>query len=350
MTLDNHTTLQNPKKTMNRTILAAAVFAASASLNLPAATAVNGSGATFPAPLYMRWASDFKKSSPETTVNYQGIGSGAGVTQFIQGVTDFGASDVAMKDEEILQARHNVVMIPATAGSIVLAYNIPGIQGGVKLSRAAYIGILVGNIKNWNDAAIAKSNPGVNLPNLPITVVTRSDGSGTTAVFTGHCAEFSAEFKDKVGSGKSVTWPVGVAGKGNDGVTALIKSTPGAIGYVEYGFAANNKLTMADLQNKAGNFIAPSVESAATTLASAKLPSNLRAFIFDPKGANDYPIVTFTWLLVKKSYADAAKGAAVKAFVTYGLTKGQAIAPQLGYVTLPAEVVSKAQAALETVK
>ena len=335
---------------MNRILLFSVALAATASLNLKAATAINGSGATFPAPLYMRWASDFKKTSGDVTVNYQGIGSGAGVKQFIDGITDFGASDVAMKDEEISQAKHNVVLIPATAGSIVLSYNIPDVQGGLKLTRAAYIGILVGDIKSWNDAAIAKANPGVTLPNLPIIVVSRSDGSGTTAVFTGHASEVSSEFKDKVGSGKSVTWPVGVAGKGNDGVTALIKSTPGSIGYVEYGFAANNKLSMADLQNKAGNFITPSVESAATTLASVKLPSDMRAFILDPKGENDYPIVTFTWLIVKKEYADPAKAAAVKAFVTYGLTKGQAIAPQLGYVTLPQEVVTKAQAALETVK
>jgi len=339
---------------MNRILVVAAALTASASFHLQAATAINGSGATFPAPLYMRWASDFKKVDPNVTVNYQGIGSGAGVTQFTQGITDFGASDVAMKDEELLSAKTSAggrpVMIPATAGSIVLAYNVPGVQSGLKLTRAAYIGILVGDIKTWNDAAIAKANPEVNLPSTPITVVSRSDASGTTAVFTGHCAEVSSEFTSKVGSGKSVTWPVGVAGKGNDGVTALIKSTPGSIGYVEYGFAANNKLTMAALQNKAGNFIAPSVESAAATLASIKLPTNLRFFILDPKGSNDYPIVTFTWLLLKATYADAAKGAAVKAFVNYALTKGQANAPQLGYVSLPAEVVTKAQAALATVK
>jgi len=335
---------------MNRTLLAAAAIAASASLNLGAATTVTGSGATFPAPLYQRWASDFKKVNADVMVNYQSIGSGAGVTQFLQGVTDFGASDTAMKDEEISQAKHNVVMIPATAGSIVLAYNVPGVQAGLRLSRAAYIGILVGGITKWNDPAIAKENPGVNLPSMPITVVTRSDGSGTTAVFTGHCAEVSSEFKEKVGSGKAVTWPVGVAGKGNEGVTALIKQTPGSIGYVEYGFAAHNNLPMAALENKARNFISPSIESAAATLASVKLPGDLRAFILDPKGANDYPVVTFTWILVKKTYADAAKAAAVKAFVTYGLTKGQATAPQLGYVTLPSEVVTKAQAALETVK
>ncbi len=345
----NRITLKIPQNTMNRSLLTAAI-ALSASLNLGATTAITGSGATFPAPLYQRWASDFGKANADVRVNYQSIGSGAGVTQFSQGITDFGASDVAMKDEEISKVKHNVVMIPATAGSIVLAYNIPGVQGGLKLTRAAYIGILVGGIKAWNDPVIAKANPGVNLPNMPITVVTRSDGSGTTAVFTGHCAEVSSEFKDTVGSGKTVSWPVGVAGKGNEGVTALIKQTPGSIGYVEYGFAAHNNLAMATLQNKSGAFIAPSVESAATTLASVKLPGDLRAFILDPKGANDYPIVTFTWLLVKKNYADAAKASAIKAFVTYGLTKGQAIAPQLGYVTLPAEVVTKAQAALDTVK
>jgi phosphate transport system substrate-binding protein len=185
---------------------------------------------------------------------------------------------------------------------------------------------------------------------MPITVICRSDASGTTAVFTGHCAEVSAEFSEKVGCGKAVTWPVGVAGKGNEGVTALIRQTPGAIGYVEYGFAAYNNLAMAALENKAHNFIAPSIESCAATLSSVRLPGDLRAFLPDPAGPDDYPVVTFTWLLVKKTYADAAKAAAVKAFVTYGLSTGQATAPQLGYVTLPPEVVTKAMAALEAVK
>lgn len=334
---------------MNRPFLAAALIASSALPNIGAATVITGSGATFPAPLYQRWASDFKKVNADILVNYQSIGSGAGVTQFLQGVTDFGASDTAMKDEEISHAGQNVVMIPAAAGSIVLAYNVPGIRTGLRLSRAAYIGILVGGITKWNDPAIAKANPGVNLPSVPITVISRSDGSGTTAVFTGHCSEVSADFKEKVGSGKAVTWPVGVAGKGNEGVTALIKQTPGAIGYVEYGFAAYNNLAMAALENNAQNFISPSIESCAATLASVKLPGDLRAFILDPKGPDDYPVVTFTWVLVKKTYADAAKAAGVKAFVTYGLTTGQAAAPQLGYVALPPEVVTKALAALEAV-
>jgi len=335
--------------TTNRTLLALSLLAAS-TFQAGAATALNGSGATFPAPLYMRWAADFHKDAPDITVNYQGVGSGAGIKQFSDGITDFGASDVAMSDAEITKVNGNVLMLPATAGTIVLAYNIPGVQAGLKLSRNAYIGILLGTIKSWNDPAIAKDNSGVNLPNLPITVVSRSDGSGTTAVFTGHLAAVSADFSSKVGSGKSVTWPVGVAGKGNDGVTALIKQTPGSIGYVEFGYAEKNKLTMASLQNKAGNFIAPTLESGAATLASVNLPENLRAFITDPEGANDYPLATFTWLLVKKAYTDTGKAAAVKAFVTYGLTKGQAAAPELGYITLPENVVTKVQAALATVK
>lgn len=311
---------------------------------------INGSGATFPAPLYMRWASDFKKSNPDVTVNYQGVGSGAGVKQFTDGITDFGASDVAMSDAEIAKVSDNVLLLPATAGTIVLAYNIPGVPAGLKLSRQAVAGILLGTVKVWNDPLIAKENPDSKLPSTPVTVVTRADGSGTTAVFTAHIAAVNPDFVTKVGSGKQVTWPVGVSGKGNDGVTALIKQTPGAIGYVEFGYAANNKLTMASLQNKAGNFVAPSIESGAATLASVALPANFRAFITDPEGANDYPIATLTWLLVKKTNTDAAKAAAIKAFVNYGLTTGQQAAPELGYISLPASVVEKVTAALQTVK
>lgn len=311
---------------------------------------INGSGATFPAPLYMRWASDFKKSNPDVTVNYQGVGSGAGVKQFTDGITDFGASDVAMSDAEIAKVSDNVLLLPASAGTVVLAYNIPGVPAGLKLSRQAVAGILLGTVKVWNDPLIAKENPDSKLPSTPVTVVTRADGSGTTAVFTAHIAAINPDFATKVGSGKQVTWPVGVSGKGNDGVTALIKQTPGAIGYVEYGYAANNNLTMASLQNKSGNFIAPSIESGAATLSSVALPSNFRAFITDPEGANDYPIATFTWLLVKKTYTDAAKAAAIKAYINYGLTTGQQAAPELGYISLPASVVEKVTAALQTVK
>ncbi len=321
-----------------------------ASLNLGATTAITGSGATFPAPLYQRWASDFGKANPAVSVNYQGVGSGAGVKDFLSNLTDFGASDVAMTDGEIAKAGGNVLMLPAAAGTLVLAYNVPGLQSGLKLSRAVYAGLFLGTVKKWNDPAIAADNPGIALPDLPVTIITRSDGSGTTAVFTAHLAAINPDFSSQVGSGKSVTWPVGLAGKGNDGATTLIKQTPGAVGYVEYGYAVNNRLAMASLQNKSGAFVAPTAESGAATLAAVALPENFRAFISDPEGANDYPIATFTWLLVKKTYADAAKGAAVKAFVSYGLTEGQATAPQLGYLPLPAEVVTKVRAVLETVR
>jgi phosphate transport system substrate-binding protein len=282
-------------------------------------------------------------------VNYQSVGSGAGVTQFLQNVTDFGASDMAMSDAEIAKADGNVILLPVTAGTIVLAYNVPGVEG-LQLSRAAYVGIFLGTVTSWNDPAIASVNPGVKLPALPITVATRSDGSGTTGIFTAHLGAVSQDFTSKVGVGKSVTWPVGVAGKGNEGVTALIKQTPGSIGYVEYGYALNNKLAMASLENKAGNYIIPTIESGASTLASVNLPENFRAFITDPAGSGDYPIASFTWLLVRKNNPDPAKGAAIKEFITYGLTRGQSVAPELGYVTLPELVVKRAQAALEAVK
>jgi len=192
-------------------ILSATITASVLPLN--AATTITGSGATFPAPLYLRWASDFRKANPDTTVNYQGVGSGAGVKDFIAGLTDFGASDVAMSDAEIAKANGNVLLLPATAGTIVLGYNVPGVSAGLKLSRDVYVGIFLGTVKSWNDPLIAKDNPGVTLPSLPVTVVARSDGSGTTAVFTAHLSAVSAVFKSQVGDGKSVTWPVGVAGE-----------------------------------------------------------------------------------------------------------------------------------------
>src|SRR3974390_3390926 len=194
-----------------------------------AATQLQGAGATFPAPLYQRWIAEYSKANPDVQINYQGVGSGAGIKQFTQNLVSFGASDAAMTDKEIAAVKQGVMLIPATAGSIVLAYNLPGVDN-LKLSREAYVGIFLGKITNWNDPAIAKTNEGVNLPNSAITVCTRSDGSGTTFVFTKHLSAISPEFKDKVGEGTSVTWPTGVAGKGNDGVTALIKQNRGAMG------------------------------------------------------------------------------------------------------------------------
>jgi len=337
---------------MMTTSLPKAILAVSALALTTAAHAdvsLSGAGASFPAPLYQRWSVEFNKLKPDIQVNYQSVGSGAGVKNFAQGVVDFAASDAAMSDEEIAKVAKGVVMIPATAGSIVLAYNLPGVTE-LKLSRDNYVDIFLGKLKKWNDPAIAKNNPGVTLPDLPINVAYRSDGSGTTFVFTKHLAAISKAWDDEVGSDKSVTFPVGVGGKGNEGVTALVKQTPGTIGYVEYGYAHGNGLSSASLQNQAGNFVAPTAESGAATLASVQLPENLRIWPTDPTGANDYPIATFTWLLLYKQYDDAAKLKALKEFVTYGLTDGQKFADELGYIPLPPEVVAKAQAALETVK
>jgi len=239
------------------------------------------------------------------------------------------------------------VMMPLTAGLIVLSFNIPEVRT-LKLKRDAYVGIFSGKITQWNDPLIADSNPEVKLPDLPITVVTRSDGSGTTALFTGHLVAVSAAFDDLVGSGKSVKWPVGLAGKGNDGVTSLVKRTPGAIGYVEFGFAKGNNLPMAILENKAGVFIAPTEQNGSITLADMAIQNNSCKNIPDPSGVGDYPITSFTWLLCKKEYSPD-KGEAIKAFITYALTKGQPLASELGYIPLPATIVENSLKRLASV-
>ncbi|MDD5198447.1 MAG: phosphate ABC transporter substrate-binding protein PstS [Terrimicrobiaceae bacterium] len=312
---------------------------------------LSGAGATFPAPLYQRWSVEYNKLHPDVKVNYQSVGSGAGVKQFIAGTVDFGASDAAMNDAELAKvpANKGAVMIPATAGIEVLAYNLPGIDN-LKLSREAFVGIFLGKITKWDDDIIKKANPGVDLPSTPINVAYRSDGSGTTFIFTQHLSAVSKDFADQVGTDKSVTFPVGAGGKGNEGVTALIKQSPGTIGYVEYGYAKGNGLQMAVIENKSGNFIKPADDSGAATLGHMELPANLRAWPVDPTGADDYPIASLTWLLLYGKYADAAKLADLKGFVEWALTDGQKFSTDLGYIPLPAAVVAKSQAALATVK
>jgi len=310
---------------------------------------ISGAGATFPAPLYQRWGVEFNKVQPSIQVNYQSVGSGAGVKNFMQGVVDFGASDAAMTDDEIAKVSAGVVLIPATAGEIVYAYNLPGVTG-LKLTREVMAGIYLGTVKKWNDPAIVKANPDLKLPNTPIQVAYRSEGSGTTYVYTQHLSKISSAFDDQVGTDKSVTFPVGVGGKGNEGVTALIKQSPGTVGYVEYGYAKDNGLSMASLQNKSGNFVAPDIASARDTLSNVQLPENLRIWPVDPEGTNDYPIVSFTWLLLYKKYPNAEKLKALKEFVNWGLTDGQSFSEGLGYVPLPQPVVEKAKAALDTVQ
>lgn len=306
-----------------------------------------GAGASFPTPLYQRWFQEINQDYPNLRINYQSVGSGAGVEQFTTGTVDFGASDVAMTDEEIQKVERGVLLLPMAAGSIVLTYNLPNVETGLKLPREVYTGILQGQIKSWNNPAIAQANPGVQLPNQPITVVHRSDGSGTTGVFTKHLSAISPEWKNQVGEGKTVDWPTGVGAKGNEGVTAQVKQTPGAIGYVEYGYAKQNNLTVAALENQSGNFIVPSEESASKTLEAVELPVNFRAFISDPKGEESYPIVTYTWLLAYENYPDASKAKSMEAMIEYGLTEGQRYSAELGYVPLPPSVVEKVAAAAD---
>lgn len=306
--------------------------------------ALTGAGATFPAPLYQNWFVQLNQEVPKLQVNYQSVGSGAGVEQFVQGTIDFGASDVAMKDEEIKKVRDGVLMLPMTAGSIVLAYNLPGVEN-LKLPRDVYVGIFDGSIAKWNDPKIVAANPGVTLPDRPITVVHRADGSGTTGVFTKHLSAVSPEWKKSIGDGKTVQWPTRrgkfIGGKGNEGVTASIQQNPGAIGYIEYGYAKNNNITMAALENKAGQFVVPDDKTAAATLEAVELPTDLRAFITDPDGENAYPIVTYTWMLVHPKYEDKNKAIGIEAMIEYGLNQGQQQAAALGYVPLPLTVRQK---------
>ena len=309
-----------------------------------------GAGASFPAPLYQRWFNEYNKENPNVKVSYQSVGSGAGVEQFTQGTVDFGASDVAMKDEEIAAVDRGVALLPMTAGSIVLAYNLPDVEE-LKLSRQVYVDILMGKISKWNDPAIAAINPDAELPDSEITVVYRSDGSGTTGVFTKHLEAVSPEWAEKVGSGKTVEWPTGVGAKGNEGVTAQIVQTEGSLGYIEYGYAKQQpNISTASLENKAGNYVSPSGDAAADALAAATLPENLRAFVTDPEGEESYPIVTYTWLLAYENYDDPEKLQAFKDVVNWSLTDGQAYAEELGYIPLPSNVVEQVQTKLDTIQ
>ncbi|WP_017297984.1 phosphate ABC transporter substrate-binding protein PstS [Nodosilinea nodulosa] len=313
--------------------------------------ALTGAGASFPAPLYQNWFISMNKEVPELQVNYQSVGSGAGVEQFLAETVDFGASDVAMKDDEIAQAKRGAILLPMTAGSIVFAYNLPGVEN-LKLSRDAYVGITTGKITTWNDPVIAADNAGVDLPSTPITFVHRSDGSGTTAVFTKNMSAISPDFEQAIGEGKSVEWPKTgnfIGAKGNEGVTAQIQQTEGSIGYIEYGYAKQNNVPFATIQNKAGNFVMADDETAAATLANVELPENLRAFVVDDDGADSYPFVTYTWMLAYKDYPDAQKAKAMEVMIEYGLNQGQEEASALGYVPLPKNVRERVAAAADVI-
>jgi len=308
-----------------------------------------GAGASFPAPLYNKWFKDYHGLHTNVQVDYQSVGSGSGVKNFINKTVDFGASDAGMKPEEIAQVDVGVQLLPMTAGAIVLTYNLEGVPE-LKLSREAYVAIFLGKVVRWNDPLIAKANPGVKLPDSPINVVVRADSSGTTFVFSQHLAAISPAFAQSPGVNTMPNWPVGTRSKGNEGVTASIRTTPGSIGYIEYGYARGQGLATATLENKAGKFVKASTASAQASLAAVQMPADLVAWLPDPAGDDSYPIVTYTWLLCYKRYDDASKLKAVKGVIEYGLTEGQKSSEQLGYVPLPAPVIAKVKDALNNIQ
>jgi len=305
---------------------------------------LQGAGASFPAPLYLKWFKSYGDAHPNVQVDYQSVGSGSGVKSFIDRTVDFGASDAAMKPEEIAKVPGGVQLLPMTAGSIVLAYNLKEVPN-LKLSREAYAGIFSGKITKWNDPVIASANPDAKLPDAPINVVVRADSSGTTFVFTKHLSAVSQDFGKNIGVNNMPNWPVGTRSKGNEGITASLMTTPGSIGYIEYGYAHSQNLPIATLQNKAGTYVAATTASAEAALAGAEMPADLIAWVSDPDGKDAYPIVTFTWMLFYKKYDDKNKLDAIRALINYGLTDGQKESESLGYVPLPAPVVDKVKAA-----
>jgi phosphate transport system substrate-binding protein len=337
-------------------LLSAVLALLPVSCRTPGEVLLQGSGATFPAPLYKRWFLEFYKQHPQVRINYQAIGSGAGVRQFTEGLTHFGASDAAMSDKELAQAEQaldcKVLMLPMTAGKVSLCYNVPGLAATdtLRLSREVLIDILFGRITHWNDSRLLALNSGVHLPELRITWVRRSDSSGTTYALTNHLSAISQEWKKGPGTNKSVIWPTGIGGRGNNGVAALIKQTPGALGYVEYGFARLSKLPMAALENRRGQFVLPSAATGRAALGSTPLPDNFRLFLADPDNDQAYPIVTYTWLLVRDRYADPEVARTLREVICWCLTEGQQISDSLGYIPLPEAVVQRIVQATQQIR
>ncbi|HEY9644960.1 MAG TPA: phosphate ABC transporter substrate-binding protein PstS [Chroococcidiopsis sp.] len=312
---------------------------------------LSGAGASFPAPLYQRWFSEFNKQQSGVQISYQSVGSGAGVEQYLAGTVDFGASDAPLTDEEkqSFKAKYGAdpIQVPMTGGAVVLAYNLPGVQD-LKVSREAFCGIVQGTVTRWNDPAIAQANTGATLPDQPIGWVHRSDGSGTTFIFSSHIAAACPNWT--AGSGKSVEWPVGAGAKGNEGVTAQIQQTEGSIGYVEYAYAHENELSMAELENKAGKYIAPSPESAALAFEGEEVPADFALSVPDPSGEGAYPIAGLTWLLLYPKYADTAKLEALKAVIDWSLAGGKTFAQELGYVPVTEGLAQRVMTAIDQIK
>jgi phosphate transport system substrate-binding protein len=315
---------------------------------------LSGAGSTFAAPLYKQWITDYRRVQPKVSVAYAAVGSGEGIHRFIAGSVDFGASDVALSDREAAAVRGGAVMIPSTAGMVVLAYNVPGLRGALKLTREVYPAIFSGEIKLWNDPRIAGANPGLALPHRNIVIVARIDSSGTTYALSNHLATIDPTWRARGHDvGKEIEWPPpwAMLARGNEGVAARIKISEGSIGYVEYGFAKRLGLPMAVLQNRSGSFIAPTEAAGRQGLAEAstKTLAELNQSIADPAGAGAYPIVTFSWIFLYRHYAHPGKGAAVSDFVAWGLSNDQSFGSELGYLPLPSDVAAAGKQALRSV-
>ena len=336
---------------MKRSLLVISGLLASA---IPlAAQSLTGAGATFPNPIYTKWFDAYSKKTG-VKINYQSIGSGGGIRQFTEGTVDFGATDGPMNESQIQAVNGNVLHLPTVMGAVAVIYNIPSLgDAKLKFDGNLLTDIFMGRVTKWNDPKIAALNPGVKLPDLDLIVVHRSDGSGTTYVFTDYLNKFSREWKDKVGYATSVNWPTGLGGKGNEGVTQQVKQTEGAVGYVELIYAISNNLPYAQMKNAAGNFITPSLEAVTAAAAGTKLPkdTDFRVSITNAPGDQAYPISTFTWLLVKKDNKDAAKAKLIRDFLAWMITpEAQAMAADLHYAPLPSPVVSLVQARLPTLR
>jgi phosphate transport system substrate-binding protein len=310
---------------------------------------LNGAGATFPYPIYSKWFDEYAKVDPSVRFNYQSIGSGGGQKQILAQTVDFGASDGPMSDDNLAKAPGKLLHIPTVAGADVVAYNLSG-NPALKFDADTIAGIFLGQIKKWNDPKIAALNPGVTLPDQEIVVVHRSDGSGTTYIWTDYLSKISPEWKSKVGTNTSVNWPTGIGGKGNEGVAGQIKQTPGALGYVELIYAVQNKMPYAEVKNAAGNFVKPSIETITAALATADIPDDFRFSITNAPGPNAYPICGATWLLVYEQQKDAAKGKKLVEFLKWAAKDGEKMAKDLQYAPLPDNLQQRVLKRIEDIK
>jgi phosphate transport system substrate-binding protein len=336
--------------------LALATFVLAAIAVAQGTLSINGAGATFPYPMYSKWFDEYHKKNGNIQFNYQSIGSGGGIKQVTEGTVDFGATDGPMNDEQLkaFQAKRGfpILHFPTVMGADVPTYNIPGVNAELNFTPEALAGIFMGKVTKWNDPAIASANKGVNLPGNDIVVVHRSDGSGTTYIWTDYLSKVSEDWKNKVGKGTSVNWPVGLGGKGNEGVAGLIKQTPNSMGYVELIYAVQNKMPYGKVKNSAGAFVKADLESvtAAAAGAAKTMPDDFRVSITDAPGKAAYPISSFTWLLIPSKISDASKRAAIKGFAKWMLSDGQSQAEALSYARLPKEVVTKELKAVDTIQ